>query len=114
MTVTAVGSGTTAQSVGTELTLLDIATPGTFTAHLDFALMATGDLVELRWYQIILTGGTRHVAYLHRRQDVQHVDDAIAISVPISNELTDAGSLRFSIKQTQGTTRAFPWKVLRY
>lgn len=114
MPVSAQGSGTTAQSVGTELTLLDIAIPGTFTAHIDLSLMASGDVVELRWYQIILTGGTRRVVYVNRRNDAQPADDIIAISVPISNELTDAGALRFTINQTKGTTRAFPWKVLKY
>lgn len=108
------GSGTTAQTVGTELTLLDIAVPGTFTAHIDLNLMASGDVVELRWYSIVLTGGTRRVTYMDRRENVQPGDDLIAISVPISNDLTDAGALRFTINQTKGTTRAFPWKVLKY
>lgn len=114
MAPTAQGNGTTAQVVGTELTLLDIAIPGTFTAHVDFTLMAAGDVVELRWYSMILTGGTRRQTYLHRRVDVQIADDLVAISVPISNDLTDAGALRFTILQRAGTTRAFPWKVLRY
>lgn len=114
MAVTAQGNGTTGQTVGTELTLLDIAIPGTFTAHIDLNLMVAGDVVELRWYQIILTGGTRRVCYMDRRSDGQPGDDLIAISVPLSNELTDAGSLRFTINQTKGTTRAFPWKVLKY
>ena len=114
MGITIQASGTTGQTVGTELTLCDIAEVGTFTAHIDLNLMAAGDVVELRWYQMILTGGTRRVAYLDRRADVQAADNLIAISVPISNELTDAGALRFSINQTKGTTRAFPWKVLHY
>lgn len=114
MAVSAQSSGTTAQVVGTELTLLDVAIAGTFTFHLDTVLMAAGDVVELRIYQIVLTGGTRRVAYLVRYSDVQATDDLIKISVPISNELTDAGSLRFTINQTKGTTRAFPWKVLKY
>ena len=39
---------------------------------------------------------------------------AVKVSVPISNELTDANALRFSLKQTAGVARSFPWKVLRY
>lgn len=114
MAVSLHASGTTGQTVGTELTLLDIAIPGTFTAHMDFALLAAGDVVELRWYSIVLTGGTRRVTYFDRRDDITPGDDAIGISVPISNDLTDAGALRFTINQVKGTTRAFPWKVLRY
>jgi hypothetical protein len=58
--------------------------------------MAAADVLELRVYQIVLTGGTRRVAYFARYQDDQPDDDVIKISVPISNELTDAGSLRFT------------------
>lgn len=114
MTVTAAGSGTQTASVGVEHTLLDIAVAGTFTLHVDPVNMVAGDVLELRCYQIILTGGTRRVAYLGRWQGAQAADDMIKISVPISNELTDAGSLRFTLKQAFGTSRNFPWKVLSY
>lgn len=115
MAVTAQGSGTLAATVGaTPDTLLDVAVAGTFTLHVDTINMAAGDVVELRILQIVLTGGTRRVAYYTRYDDAQVVDDLIKISVPISNELTDAGSLRFTLNQTKGTTRNFPWKVLRY
>lgn len=114
MTVTAKGSGTQTAVIGTEHTLLDVATVGTYTFHVDCVNMAIGDILELRIYQMILTGGTRRVAYLARFMDVQPTDDMIKLSVPISNELTDAGALRFTLKQTTGTGRAFPWKVLTY
>ena len=61
-----------------------------------------------------MTGGTRRVAYLGRWDGVQPTDDLIKVSVPISNELTDSGALRFEINQSKGTARAFPWKVLSY
>jgi hypothetical protein len=115
MTVTAQGSGTSSQNnTGTPQTLLDVAVAGTFTLHVDMNLLAAGDVIELRIYQIVLTGGTRRVAYLARYADAQPADDLIKISVPISNELTDAGSLRFEITQPAGTARALPWKVLKY
>lgn len=105
-------SGT--HSVVAECVLDAVAAAGTYTFHVDTVNMAAADVVELRAYQIILTGGTRRVAYLGRYFDAQAVDDVIKISVPISNELTDAGSLWFTLKQTAGTARAFPWKVLKY
>jgi hypothetical protein len=114
MAVTAQGTGTQTATIATEHTLLDIAIAGTFTLHVDTNAMADGDAVELRVYQIVLTGGTRRVAYLQSYTDAQPADDLIKISVPISNELTDAGSLRFTLNQTVGTGRAFPWKVLKY
>lgn len=114
MAVTAQGTGTQTAVVGTEHTLLDIAVAGTFTLHIDTNAMVAGDSLELRIYQIVLTGGTRRVAYFTRYDGAQSSDDQIKISVPVSNELTDAGSIRFTLKQTAGTSRNFPWKVLKY
>lgn len=114
MAVTAQGSGTQSATVTTEHTLLDVAVAGTFTLHVDTVNMVAGDGLELRISQIVLTGGTRRVAYFASYQGAQAVDDIIKISVPISNELTDSGSLRFTLKQTTGTSRNFPWKVLKY
>jgi len=115
MAVTAHASGTlTATAGGTEDFLTSPNVAGTFTLHVDLVNMAAGDVVELRIYQMVLTGGTQRVAYLQRYADAQPTDDLIAISVPISNELTDTNALRFSLKQTKGTARNFPWKVLKY
>jgi hypothetical protein len=112
--VTAEATGTQTATVTTEHTLDDVAAAGTYTLHVDTFDMAAGDVVELRVYQMVLTGGTRRVAYFASYSGVQPADDLIKISVPISNELTDAGALRFTLKQTKGTTADFPWKVLKY
>ncbi len=114
MAVTAAGSGTQTATVTTEHTLLDISAAGTYTLHVDAVNMVAGDGLELRCYQMVLTSGTRRVAYLGSYQGAQAADDLIKISVPISNELTDSGALRFTLKQTTGTSRNFPWKVLKY
>lgn len=114
MAVTAFGSGTQAATIDTEHFLADVDEAGTYTLHVDTDAMAAGDVIELRIYQMVLTGGTPRVAYREVYHDVQADDDLIKISVPISNELTDATALRFSLKQTEGTSRSFPWKVLKY
>jgi hypothetical protein len=114
MTVSAYASGTQSATVTTEHFLSSPNVAGVFTLHVDLVNMAAGDYVELRVYQMILTGGTQRVAYMEPFQGVQPADNLIAISVPIGNELTDTNSLRFSLKQTQGTSRNFPWKVLKY
>jgi hypothetical protein len=114
MAVTAEATGTQTTVLTTEHVLRDVNTAGTFTLHVDTTIMAAGDVLELRIYQIVLTGGTRHVAYFVRYDGAQPTDDAIKISVPISNELTDTGSLEFTMKQTLGTVHAYPWKVLKY
>lgn len=114
MAVTASGSGTQSATVTTEHTLLDVAAAGVYTLHVDTNAMVAGDVLELRVYQMVLTAGTRRVAYLATYSDAQPTNDQIKISVPIANELTDSGALRFSLKQTFGTSRSFPWKVLKY
>lgn len=114
MAVTAHASGTQTAVIGTEHFLTSPAVAGTFTLHVDANAMVAGDVLELRVYQIVLTGGTTRVAYYVKYAGAQNADDVIKLSVPISNELTDANSLRFSLKQTAGTGRAFPWKVLKY
>lgn len=114
MAVTAHASGTQSATVGTEHFLTSPNVAGTFTLHVDKVNMVAGDILELRVYQMILTGGTQRVAYVQRYEGAQPTDDLIAISVPISNELTDTNSLRFSLTQVKGTSRNFPWKVLKY
>ena len=114
MAVTAQGSNTmTATGGGVEDTLLDVAVAGTFTLHVDTDNMVAGDV--------------RRASHLPDRPHRRHAqgrllrplrrraaaDDLIKISVPISNELTDSGALRFTLEQSgAGTDKAFPWKVL--
>lgn len=115
MAVTAQATGTkTVGAVGTEESLATVAVAGTFTLHVDTVNMATGDVLELRIKQMVLTGGTARVCYYQSWSDAQPTDDLIKISVPISNELTDAGALDFRLNQAAGTARAFPWKILKY
>jgi hypothetical protein len=116
MAVTAHASGTlTAAGAGVEDFLTSPNVAGTFTLQVDTVNMVAGDVIELRVYQMVLTGGTTRVAYFARYEGAQDVDDRIKISVPISNELTDSNALRFSLTQSgAGTDKAFPWKVLKY
>src|SRR6266545_4133262 len=112
MAVTAHASGTQTATVPTEHFLTSPNVAGTFTLHVDTINMVAGDVLELRVYQMVLTAGTQRVAYYARYDGIQPADDLIKISVPISNELTDTNALRFSLNQTKGTSRNFPWKVL--
>lgn len=114
MAVTAFASGTQTATVGTEHFLSSPNVAGVYTLHIDLNAMASGDVVEVRVYQMVLTAGTQRVAQIFYLTDAQSTDGKILISDPIGNELTDANSLRFSLKQTAGTGRSFPWKVLTY
>jgi hypothetical protein len=114
MSVTAFASGTQAASIGTEHFLASVNEAGVYTFHVDRNAMAAGDVLELRVYQMTLTGGTARVVRMFAFFGAALADDQIAVSLPISNELTDGQSLRFSLKQTFGTGRSFPWKVLKH
>ena len=117
MTIAAFGTPTSqTASIGTEHFLANVNEAGVYTFHVDMNALAAGDYLELRIYQIVLTGGTARVVYLETFQggDIAVREEKIFISVPISNELTDTNSLRFSLKQTLGTGRSFPWKVLKH
>jgi len=107
-------AATVTPTLNTETFLANVAVPGSYTLHLDLSAMAAGDYLEVRIYQMVLTGGTSRVAYFSNYSHAQPTDNMIAISVPISNELTDAQALRFSIKQTSGTAKSYPHKILRF
>lgn len=113
-TPTLFASNTTTVVVGTENFVSSPNVAGVFQFVVDKSNMVAGDVVELRVYRIVLTGGTARVAYLFRYTDVQPTDDMIAEGPVIGNDLTDTNSLRFSILQTKGTARAFAWKVIQY
>ena len=110
---TTFASGTQTAVVTTEHFLSNVNVAGKFQLNVDTVNMAAGDVVELRIYDTASTGGTPRVAYLMTFYGAQATDDLIKITPEIVNDLTDAQSLRFSLKQTFGTGRAFPWKVTK-
>lgn len=114
MAVSKHASGTQTATISTEHTLDASPAVGVFTLHVDANAMASGDTLELRVYQMVLTGGTTRVVFLGTFTDAQSADDKIKVSVPISNDLTETNGLKFTLKQTAGVGRAFPWKILKH
>jgi len=107
-------SDTQLSVIGTEHVLNEPAVAGTFVLSVDTVNMAAGDVLELRVYQVTLTGGTQRVAYLMIYYGAQPTDDVEKISVPIGNDLVEASALKFTLKQTFGAVHNYPWKVLQY
>lgn len=101
-------------TLGQEVVVAEVAAAGTYQLIYDVNALAAGDILEARIYQMVLTGGTRRVVYYGRSAGAQATDDLVKNFVPVSNELTDTGALRFTLKQTTGTGRAVPWKILKF
>lgn len=114
MAVTTSASGTVTPVVGTESQLADTAVTGVYTYSVDTVNMAAGDILELRVYEMVLTSGTSRVLLEQTFYGAQIADDLIKVSIPVGNSLTDSTALRFSLKQTFGTARAYPWSVRLY
>jgi hypothetical protein len=114
MTISAFASGTQTATVSTEHFLSDVNVEGKFTGIVDVSAMVDGDALELRAYQMVLAGGTARVIDVIHLNGAQPTDQLIIEwGRDIKNELTDATAVRYSLKQTAGTGRAFPWKVIR-
>jgi len=118
MTISAFSNGTQSAAVGTEHFLANVNVSGEFTLHVDLSAMLTGDIVELRAYQMVTPSGTARVAFYESFPGLQPTDAQVVFSDSLRNELTDSQALRFSLKQVTagaptGTLRDFPWKVLK-
>lgn len=114
MAVTAFASGTLSPAtVGSEDFLSSPDEAGTYQLVVDTTNMAAGDVVELRGYQKVLTGGTAKVVYCATYTGVQLTDDQIKVSLPIVNDLAESNAVRFSLTQKYGTGRNFDYKVLK-
>jgi hypothetical protein len=113
MPVTVASSATQTATIGTEHTLYDTAAAASWELGVDLVNMASGDILELRAYKLFKTGGTRRVVVYQMYMDAQPADLVGAVSIPISCGLTDSGAVRFTLKQTAGTGRAFDWEVLK-
>lgn len=113
-TPTATSTGTQTAVIGTEHQLMAGSVAGVFTFHVDTRNMLAGDFLELRVYQKVNPSGATCVAYFDAYQGAQSSDDLIKISNPIGNALGEASALQFSLKQTLGTGRIFPFTILKY
>lgn len=108
MTWTLSASGTQSATIGTEFTLATDTTNATYYFEVDMTNLALGDVLELRIYTVTLSAGTLHVAWKSSYGPAPPVN-AIAASPPQPSDQ----SCRVTLKQTAGTARSLPWKLLR-
>lgn len=101
-------SGTQTATVTTEHTLTTLSGNKTYQLYVDTANMAAGDAVELRIKTKVLSGGTTRCVSKATYKHAQSADDLIKISIPVMSDQEYVATL----KQTAGTGRDFPWKVM--
>lgn len=99
--------GTQAATIGTEHTLHTNATTKTMVLMVDVGAMALGDELELRVKtKMLLAGDTLKEAFVGHFAHVQ--SQPIVQSIPLPSDIEAV----FTLKQTVGTGRSFPWKVM--
>jgi hypothetical protein len=108
-TVDASNSGTTsALVIGSETTLVTNTNNGTFVFTADLSNMLVGDVMELRFYKMVLSAGTLRLAFKATYGPTLPINPVV-ISPPIPS----LWSCRPTAKQTAGTGRALIWELAR-
>lgn len=105
-------SGIQTGTIGVENFLSSPNVPGIFILHVDLSNMVLGDYTEIRRYKMVINSGTSRVIDVQTYQGAQPSDLLIATSEEVWNSLIDANAVRFSLKQTLGTARAYSWSVV--
>ena len=98
-------SGSQTAVISTEHTLATITTSGSFTLSVDANAMALGDELILRVKKKIGSGGTTRLLFEQTYSNVQGLPVIDIIPTASTNEVV------FTLTQTAGTGRAFPWEI---
>lgn len=99
-------SGSQTATVSTEHTLSTPTTVATYVLSVDTVNLVNGDLVELRCYDKVDGTNYRQMwkgTYQHVQINNAKVSPPIAVTT----------QAQFTLKQTAGTGRVFPWSVRR-
>jgi len=109
MAVTSEATATQTAVIGTEHVLHTSTLPRTFVLLVDTTLMVGGvtpDIAVLRVKAKVLTAGAEVLAYEQSFVGLQ--GGKLKVSIPVPSLF----SVSFTLTQTQGTGRAFPWVVV--
>jgi hypothetical protein len=91
----------------TEHTLGTIAIAGVFQLFIDASVMAAGDTLELRAKVKVRSVGTTREYIVGTYNGAQTSPVLSSIPIPSTNEIV------FTLTQTAGTVRTFPWEILQ-
>lgn len=103
---TIIAEGDQTAVIGTEHTLVTDATNKIYVLVVDTGNMVNADILELRIKTKVRTGGVSRQAYSVSYAHVQGDPNKYSVPVPADVEIVA------TLKQTAGTGRVFPWKLL--
>lgn len=104
---TSKANGSQSATISTEHTLQTIADAGSYVLQVDCNAMALGDKLTLRAKLKVRPTGVTRLAYEAHYAHVQ--GEPVKISVPVAS----INELVFTLEQTAGTGRAFPWEIVQ-
>lgn len=105
MAITVESSGTQTAVIGTEHSLATTTAAKVYDLSVDTSNMINGDVLELRIKRKVLTGGAEALLFYAVFSHAQ--SEPVKVSVPV---VAPYGAT-FTLKQTAGTAKAFPWSV---
>jgi hypothetical protein len=107
MALTVSSSGTQSATLDTEHSLATTSTAGIYQLLVDTNAMVNGDITELVCKANVLNAGTERILF---KQIYSHIQaEPIKISVPVSVPQTST----WTLQQTDGTGRSYPWALLK-
>lgn len=101
-------SGTQAATVTTEHVLSTLTVSKSLQCQVDISPLVAGEYVELKVKSKILSGGTTRTVL----SGIFSWRDAAIDPIVILEPMISDQELVFTLKQMNGTTRSFPWKIL--
>ena len=102
---TSINDGSQAAAISTEHTLDTITTSGSFVIGIDANAMALGDELVIRVKLKVRAAGTTQLAYEATYAHTQGTPVILSIPIASTNEVV------FTLEQTAGTGRSFPWEI---
>jgi hypothetical protein len=111
MAVTSVAAGSkTADGNEQTLEASNLTAAGSYVLCVDLVNMVLGDAVELRVKTKARSTGTLQTVYFATYANAQTQLNVYSVPVPIDG--TESAQISFTLKQTAGTNRAYPWNVM--
>lgn len=107
MAATQESSGTQTATVTTEHTLATITTAKPFQLIVDINALAAGEYVEIKVKRKALSGGTTRIAFC----GIFSWLDALVAPEVVTQPILSTQEYVATLKQLNGTGRAFPWAV---